>query len=310
VLSHSPEAADRILAGAVLLGRVRMYGSQAEAAALARRIAIVFPGKAVDALDVPPEVERFLAGVRRDVESVQAALTVRVAPTDAAADVYGAVDGQPLARPWNRVVPAGPHEIAVFRPDGTAATLRLVTADRPVTAQFDLVLAGALQAGPSGTLIRSGGPGPEAVARRVAEVTDRTVLDVEGAATDRIRVSSVSPAAVRTDLMVLHPDGASFDVSVSPGAPTLARPAWPWPWVAAGAAAGLLGAGIGLNVASNQAAAAVQDRVAARDSYRAEAITCYALAGAGAVTSILLFVLRPPPATHFRVTPARAGTAF
>ena len=313
-----------VCAGAVLLARLLIAPRPEAAAALARRIAHAFPAEAVLAVDVPPEAARFLAGIRADVESVRAELTVAATPAPDAAGAVLVVDGRVFRSepPWAVPVAAGAHEVAILLRSGAAVSRRVVTGDAPAWVDFDLVLGGALGPGPEGSLVLSGvrahpEDGP-AIARRVAEVTGRTVLLVRGGADDGVRVTPFDRSGEQAEVLALRPlaePPGAVDVTIPEEAPILERPSWPWPWVSAGAAAALLGVGIGLNVAANRAAAAINDgenRLSAWRGLHAASITCYALSGAGAAAAVLLLVLHPSPQTHLVIGPdqIQLGTVF
>ncbi|MBM4396063.1 MAG: PEGA domain-containing protein [Deltaproteobacteria bacterium] len=314
LLARLGEARSEAAAGAVL--RLHLgEGRPEKAATLARRLALAFPRAEISAVDVPPEVGRFLDGIRSDLESVSTTLTVGAVPATAAGGASLVVDGRkmPGGAPWSVPVPAGTHEVTVLQPGGGAVTRRVVTGDRPTSVEFDLVLAGALVAGPESSLVllpEPSRPDAPAVCRRVAEVTGRTVLlvrDAGGAAS----VAAVPPSgAERPDLIRMAPSGDGFDLTVARDAPFLRRAPWPWPWVAAGTAAGALAAAVALNVTANQAARDVNagaNRVSEQRSLKAGAIACYSIAAAGATAAALLWVFRPPPRTTFHVGPTAGG---
>ncbi len=313
-----------VCAGAVLLARLLIAPRPEAAAALARRIAHAFPAEAVRSVDVPPEAARFLAGIRADVESVRTDLTVAATPAPEAAGAVLVVDGRVFRSdpPWAVPVAAGAHEVAILLRSGQAVSRRVVTGDAPARVEFDLVLGGALGPGPEGSLVLSGerarpedAPG---IARRVAEVTGRTVLLVSGEIGEGVRVTPFDRSGERGEILALRPlaePPGAIDVTIPAEAPIVERPPWPWPWVSLGASAALLAAGIGLNVAANREAAGInegENRLSAWHGLRAGSITCYALSGAGAAAAVVLLVLHPSPRTHLVVGPDRIqlGTAF
>jgi hypothetical protein len=88
------------------------------------------------------------------------------------------------------------------------------------------------------------------------------------------------------------------------------RKAWPWPWVTGAASAGLLAAGIVLNVEANRAADAVNsgtNHLSDWRTRRAGSIACYALAAAAGAGTVVLAVLGRPAAERVVVAPLPGG---
>jgi hypothetical protein len=317
LLAGRPSDRAEVCAGAVVLARILLPGTPEAAAAVARRLALVFAADEVAAQDVPPEMGRFFAGIRADVESVSATLEVEAGPGAAAAGASLWVDGREVAGgpPWSATVAAGSHEVALRLANGDAISRRVVTAEARARVAFDVVLAGALASGPEGSLVVSGGRSDaESVARRVSEVTGRSVLLARGGA-NGLSVAAVEPAGPGVDLLTMRPadPAGAVDVSLAADAPIVTTDPWPWPWVSAGLSAGLLAAAAGLNVAADRAASDVnagQNRLAEWRAMRGSSIACYCLAAAGAASTVLLFVLKPPPRTRFVVGPSGVGASF
>ena len=301
-----------VLSAWVLL--VRLYlsdGKPEKAAALARRLAMSFARSEVSAVDVPPEVARFLEGIRADVESVQGLLTVSALPREAVSGLV--LDGRTLpgGGPWEVMVPAGLHDLTVFQESGAAVTRRVTVGDKPLAVEFDLVLAGGIEPGPEGGLYLAGtGRDSVEVASRVAEVTGRTVLLVQETGVG-VSVSAVSRnRLVRRDMMRVVLTDKGHDVTVARDAPFVRRPNWPWPYVSGGVGASLLVAGAVLNIKANDDAEAIsagENRVVRHRALKDAAIACYAVGGGGLAAAVTLFFLRPGPKTRFLVIPSADG---
>lgn len=307
-LARGEEAALRaVCAGAALL--VRLYllrGRSKEAEGLARLLARVFPATMVEETQEPPEVLALIAGARAQAREVEVAVT----PADRAAGAMLLVNGVSAGgqAPWRvRLPPGGSHELAVLTQSGSAYVWHGVP-DGP-DLRLDLDLADRVAPGPDNALRLVEGVDGTAVARRLVEVSGRTVLVARAGDDGWVRVERFAPgqAAIHELLRLrARPEpGSGVEVVVEPGGPLLSRPAWPWPYVAAGAAAGLLGAGIYLNVTANRDADAVNrgsaNRVGDYRTHRNWALACYALAGASGAAAVLLFFLKPEPRDRFVV---------
>ncbi len=308
----------QVCAGAALLVRLHLLrGRTREAQDIARRVAHLFPAAMVAATNEPPEVQALVFAAREEGREVEVAVT----PADRAAGARLLVNGV-LGRgdaPWRvRLAPGARHELAVLTASGAAYAWQGVAAGQRI--RLDLDLADWVVPGPRDSLRLAEGvdPGADgtATARRLAEVTGRTVLFARAGPGGWVRVEEVTFGRGATrELLRLKagPEpGSGIEVVVEPGGPLLSRPAWPWPYVAAGAAAGLLGAGIYLNVAANRDADAVNrgsaNRAGDYRTHRNWAIACYALAGASGAAAVLLAFLKPEPRDRFVVFGAPAGS--
>ena len=311
-----------VCSGAVLLVRVHLMDGKPEAAsAVARRMSVMFPKALVDAVDVPPEVGRFLAGVREDVDQGSGSLRVRAVPEAAASGAVLVVDGAPAegSQPWSVKVASGQHEVTVLLGDGSAVTRRVAAGPDVVPVEIDLVLAGAVVPGPEGSLAlapaRKPGDAP-AVARRLAEVTGRTILVVRDEAGASL-LGSVQPSGPVRDRVaafrpIASPAGA-FEVAVAADGPLAVRPSWPWPWAAAGASGAFLTVAAVMNWQANRETDKVNqgtNRVSTRGIYRGLAIGGYTVSAAAAAAAVVLYFTRPAPQTRFVVTPAGASGTF
>jgi len=114
--------------------------------------------------------------------------------------------------------------------------------------------------------------------------------------------------------IVLRLERAGGDGSVLAIAsgPLARRKPWPWPWVTGAASAGLLAAGIVLNVQANRSADAVNagtNRLDDWRSRRAGSIACYTLAAAAGAGTIVLAILGRPAAERVVLSPIPGGAA-
>lgn len=312
-------ALGEVCAGAALLVRLHLLrGRTREAEDIARRVANLFPAGMVEETHEPPEVLALISAARDEGREVEVAVT----PADRAAGARLLVNGV-LGHgdaPWRvRLSPGGRHELAVLTASGAAYVWEGVAAGRGI--RLDLDLADRVVPGPKDSLRLAEGVDPgvdgTATARRLAEVTGRTVLFARAGTDGWVRVEEATAGRDATrELLRLKagPEpGSGIEVVVEPGGPLLSRPAWPWPYVAAGVAAGLLGAGVYLNVAANRDADAVNrgsgNRVGDYRTHRNWAIACYALAGASGAAAVLLAFLKPEPRDRFVVfgAPAAGG---
>ncbi len=300
-----------VCAGAVLL--VRLYllrGQTRQARDLARRVAVVFPPGMVEGTHEPPEVLELVSSLRTEGQEA----SVTVGPKGRAEGTRLLVNGIPVGggSPWQvRMAPGVPHELAVLTASGSAYVWRGLVGAQGV--HLDLDVADQVLSGPMETLRLAEGVDPAeeglSVARRIAEVSRRTVLLVRAGRDGAVRVEEVpggrGPARELMRLRPLSGQDSGIEVVVEPGGPLLSRPAWPWPYIAAGAALGLLGAGVYLNVAANRDADAVNQGLDNRAHdywvHRNAAIACYALAGASGAAAVVLSFLRPEPRNRFIV---------
>jgi len=308
-----------ICAGAVVQVRLLLMQEMMEAAAvLARRMSLCFPARMVQSVDAPPDVRRFLDGVREGVESVGTSVEVVVSKGMGEVDDTLFVNGSPVpgTSPWVVELAAGTHEFTLVTSSGEVLTQRRTVSDEAATIRFDPGLAGAVKAGPSGTLVIRGGPEGTPpgvpVARLIADVTGVVVLLVLGKGEQgdgswvvvrEITASGSADAGMFRFRPGRGQDG-SMEVVVDPSGTLSRKRAWPWPWVSAGLSVGFLAAGAYLNWAANDDADAVnrgENRVQSYKRNRTWAIVNYALAAAGVGTSLMLYFLQPGFKTHFTV---------
>ncbi len=295
-LATVPDGRAELASGAVLLVRLHLLAGRPEAAAdLGRRLLRALRGDELAGVDVPPEVSEFLDRVRRDVEEATVPLEVRVPRQPGTARMV-LLDGRPVPDGEPSVpVARGPHVLTLLQGDG--AWTRRLRVEGPDRVAIDPVLSASLRAGPDGTLVAGpDAPAGEALARRLAEATGFAVLRLPGAGSG--------------DPLVVTSDGASRDPFV-PG-PRVRRKAWPWPWMTGATTAGLLAAGIVLNVQSNRAAEAVNDgtnRLDERNGRKAGSIACYALAAAAGAGTVVLAILGRPGPEKVLVSPLPGGAA-
>ncbi len=315
-LARGEEAALRAMcAGATLLVRLHLLrGQTREAEGLARLVARVFPARMVEETQEPPEVLALVAGARAHGREIE----VTVSPAERVAGAMLLVNGTPAngEAPWRVRLPlGGSHELTVLTASGASYAWRGLPEGPGL--RLDLDLADRVMPGPENSLRLAEGVNGTATARRLAEVAGRTVLFARAGDDGWVRVERFAPGQAATRelmrLRVLPEPRSGVEVVVEPGGPLLSRPAWPWPYVAAGAAAGLLGAGIYLNVAANRDADAVNrgsaNRVGDYRTHRNWAIACYALSGASGAAAVLLLFLKPQPRDRFVVlgTPVEGG---
>lgn len=314
------EAALReVCAGAALLLRLRLLrGRTREAEALAFRIATTFPAGMVEETHEPPEVLALIASARQKGLKTVLSVTPANRATGARLLVNG-MSGEGEG-PWQvYLAPGAHHELTVMTATGAVYVWR--GSPRGQDIHLDLTLADRLVVGPKEAVkLTDGRDSPTegaSVAKLLAQVTGRTVLYAHGENDGWIIVEEVIPGReTARELLRLKPRadiGLGIDVVVDPAGPLLYRPTWPWPYIAAGAAAGLLGAGIYLNVAANRDADAVNrgysNRVQEYWTHRRWSIVCYALAGASGASAVLLALLRPQLRDRFVVygTPDEGG---
>lgn len=301
IFGDLPDERTEVCAGAVVLARILLLSEPELSAAVARRIALVFSAEEVQAHDVPPEIARFLKGIRLDVEMTKAEVEIEVQPEVREAALF--IDGRKVTSSKTALA-AGSHEVSLRLADGLALSRRVVTGNTPVKVHFDVVLAGALRPSQEGCLILGGlrAQDPIAVARRVSELTGLVAILAAEKHGGGLSVTAVTPSGQGPELMTIEPESTrKFGVTFTPDSPILAKEPWPWPFVTAGVSVALLAAAVGLNVGANQAAASINDGENQLLQWRAmyySSIACYTLAAAGATTTVLLFVFRPSPSTH------------
>lgn len=310
VLRGDEASLREVCAGAVLLVRIHLLLNRArEAQDLASRIAVVCPRPMVEASQEPPEVLDLVLDAR--VWSREVGVVVQPSHKTTGARVL--FNGFPLdgKGPWPvRLSPGMSHEVAILTTGWGVHVWR--GTEVPTLLHLDLDLSDRVEPGPENALRLSDGLSEaeqNATVRQLADSIGRTVLFARTASEGWVRVEEVVPGrATQRELLrlrTLTSPSTGVEVVVEPEGPLLSRPSWPWPYIAAGAAAGLLGVGIYLNVAANRDAKAVNrgeaNRVEDYWTRRNWAIACYALAGASGATAIALFLLRPEPKDRFVV---------
>lgn len=293
---------------------VRLYlllGRQDEASHLGFHVRAFCPAEIIQQSEEPPEVTSFV--LEKEVGHLEAEVRLREPETMSVLLVNGLPqvigNGAMTVRLPQGVV----SEIALIDTSGKAFVWRGVGKRR--TYEFHVGLAGKVRAGPSGSLQLIGGSAEE-VARELTLAYGYTVLLVKSQDDGLVRVvlveSGQGSERILMELRPLNEKNGGFEVSVEPGGPLLARPAWPWPYVALGASAALLGAGIYLNVLTNNDAKAVNDgrenRVADYQTHRRWSIACYSVAGVTAAAGIVLFLLKPEAKEKFIVFDAGSHT--
>jgi len=266
--------------------------------------------------NAPPEVLRFVDGVRSSMPPASAPLRVAIHPPHLAAGVDMAVDGRviPGRAPWNLSLAPGSHQLALFTPGGEAF-VRRVSLPIPGEIEIDLSVATRLNAGPAATGRFDGVDGAEAMrlAARVSSSIGHSVMLVRAARHRRgLEVIEIDPQGVSHLRFRATPEeGSAHEILLGEREIDAKASVWPWPWVAAGVSAGALSAAIALNVAANEDTASINagvNRVDRRSREKTAAIACYAISGAFAAGAVLFAVLRPDPAARIIVLPDANGS--
>lgn len=302
IFAADPRGRVEAAAGAVLLLRLHLLAGRPEAAAdLGRRLLRTFGADELAAVDVPPEVTEFLVRVGEDASAALVPLEVVV--TGASPGAVVLIDGRlvPSGTTTTRVA-RGIHGVTILA--GGSARTRRVRVEGPDRVVLDLALSSAVRPGPEGTLVAAA-PAELAggLAGRLSVLTGCTVVRLSGAGgVGPVEASVVADPADRAlpgVVLRLEAAGADGAVVALASGPLVRRKASPWPWVTGAATAGLLAAGIVLNLQANQAADSVNagtNRLDEWRSRRAGSIACYALAAAaGAGTVVLAILGRPTP---------------
>jgi len=299
---------------AVLLARIHLLAGRPESASsTAMSIAGRCTREETSGEDVPPDVRAFMdralsgAGVSRG----DGRPGLGVACRGTCRNVL--VDGRPPecadAACVRGTVPAvaGRHVVesfdgrswfsAGFDYAGDGAVLLVSPGTRPLG---DLAVVSTDAAFPDAAIL-SAIPGVNVV--RIAVSADGPGWTVTGSGPDMPSCAS---------LATVVPQDGSFRFSVSPDSPLVIgeRRPWPWPWVSGSVSTAFLAAGIVLNVFAEQALDDASDGRNTMSDYellKDLAIAGYAIAGAGAVATILLAVLRPGPDRSVLVVPSPAG---
>jgi len=315
VFADDPRGRSEATAGAVLLLRLHLLAGRPEAAAdLGRRLLRTFGADELASVDVPPEVTEFLERVRDDASAALVPLEVVLIGNSPGATVL--VDGRALPSGSSLAqVARGVHAVTVLA--GGSARTRRVRVEGPDRVVLDLALSSLVRPGPEGTLVAvspadlGGG-----LAGRLSVLTGCTVVQMSGTGgNEPVEASVVADPSGRTlPGIVLRLERAGGDGSVLAIAsgPLARRKPWPWPWVTGAASAGLLAAGIVLNVQANRSADAVNagtNRLDDWRSRRAGSIACYTLAAVAGAGTIALAILGRPAAERVVLSPIPGGAA-
>jgi hypothetical protein len=298
---------------------VRLYllaGRPEAAADLGRRLLRIFDGDELASVDVPPEVTRFLQRVSEDTAA--GAVPFEIALDGSQPGSMVLFDGRLLpAFPAKLRVARGSHQLTVIT-DAAARTLR-VQVEGPGRILVDLGLSSSVRPGPLGSIvIEDPNVNPGDLERRLSMVTGRTILRLTGVGAAgpveawlAVQPSRQVPAekVLRLEGVGVGPDGP---VVAFVSGPLLRRKSWPWPFVTGAVAAGLLAAGIVLNVQSNQAVDDINAGVNRLDDWRsrrAGSIACYSLAALAGAATITLAILGRPAPEHVVLSPIPGGVA-
>lgn len=317
-LAERPADRDRMGVAGLLLIRMAMHAGQSERAeALARRFCARLGADEAARADVPPDVQTFVAGVRRTMEADVVPLRLFVRNRAGGGSLRLLVDGIRVGdgsvegeAAWG-VMP-GWHTITVQSEGGQAWTRRVEVADAGLDLAIDLDLSRLFE--PLDSWPGVTGEDSAALARLAVQAR-ATVLFVDRLGDGSVRVEAIPAGDKDFQGEVLHVkpgrDQADTWVVEVPGRAGPRR-TWAWPWVTGVLSAGLLSGGIALNVQANRDAQAItngSNRLEDQRLRRAGSIACYSLAAASAVSTVLLGVLRPRKAETLAVVPLDGGVA-
>jgi hypothetical protein len=316
LLAHRDEDRAVVLTAGLLWVRILKQGSApADARPAAELLSERFSPAEVARADVPPDAKAFVESVRDERAPTRVALRVRFRGAQEGEGTRLLIDGieVPAAeRDGIRVVP-GRRAVSAVLPDG-----------RVLSSFVDVGPTGreiAIDLGISGALSRVAAPVPAlgavsaGVLRRLASRSGVTVLFLGQAADGSLRLASISPgtddgrAAAGLLIPATTQDEDASSVLLAATSPP-SRRSWAWPWVTGALSAGLLSAGVALNVLANQDAESVNTGTNRLDDFRARragAIACYSLAAASAAATVLLAVLRPDADRTPSVVPVAGG---
>lgn len=319
ILAHRDEERTLAVAAGLLWVRIlRQRGPSADAWRAAERLCERFSSEEIAGADVPPDEKAFVESVRNDRVGTTVPLRVRLDGGSDADGVRLLIDGIEVAasdRDGFRVIP-GRRAVSVVLPDGRVLTSRSDVGSKGGEATIDLDVSVALFR--VGTDVPAVGVRSEGVLRRLASRSAAVVLFLGMAEDGSSRIAAI-PTGSDDGFASPSPGGLSpmAGMEVASSLPAVearsSRRPWAWPWVTGALSAGLLSAGVSLNVLANRDADAVNAGTNRLDDFRARragAIACYSLAGASVAATVLLAVLRPEVKRTPSVAPVEGGVVL